>query len=402
MTLEFEKLTAEVELMAQNVYERQRVHELLLDRALAKLQAHAEDWQRIDYCMEQAVDKVGLKELRAARPLDQNEPLDATVDPPPSPERATIVAVDGSQIMPDWHGAFLYSLINIGILVYFHGSAAAPQQYTIPALDYPGRDDDLGFEDRSAIVSLRRDQAEIQSLAQTIRDQQQAPRPLLALLDQRLLYWPAVGANDSEGQRVLLAWQQAISDMRLNGAHLAGYIARSRKQSVLTMLEALDIDEPGFDVQRLTKRDQTLGMSDGALFARLLRPGQRSKVFVDVSQHNEDFSRRDEKNEICFFYFNPGPSGRQIARVDIPISVAEDEQAVRDVHALLHDQCLYLGQYPYALTRADEIAVVGRQDQEHLDVLIENAMQRHGLDRSATAKQRAKGFARAGKTRHEM
>jgi hypothetical protein len=68
----------------------------------------------------------------------------------------------------------------------------------------------------------------------------------------------------------------------------------------------------------------------------------------------------------------------------------------------LHNQCLTLGQYPYALTRADEIAVVGRQDQQHLDVLIENAMQRHGLSGEATAKQLAKEIARAGKTRHEI
>jgi hypothetical protein len=68
----------------------------------------------------------------------------------------------------------------------------------------------------------------------------------------------------------------------------------------------------------------------------------------------------------------------------------------------LHDQCQYLGYYPYALTRADEIAVVGRQDQQHLDVMIENAMQRRGLAGEATAKQQAKDIARAGKTRHEM
>jgi hypothetical protein len=312
------------------------------------------------------------------------------------------VAVDGSQIMPDRHGSYLYSLINIGVLVYYHGPAAAPQQYTVPLLDYPGRDEDESFEDRAAMVSLRRDQAEIQSLAEAVGQQSQAPRPLLALLDQRLLYWPVGGAGDSLGQRVLLAWQQGISAMRAEGALLAGYIARSRKQSVLTMLDALDINEPGFDLERLTKRDQTAGVSDGALFARLLSPGQRSKVFVDISEHNEDFKRRDPDNEICFFYFNPGPSGQQIARVDIPISVARDAQAVDDIHALLHDQCQYLGYYPYALTRADEIAVVGRRDQQHLDVMIENAMQRRGLEGAATAKQQAKDMARSTKTRHEM
>jgi hypothetical protein len=402
MTLEFEKLTAEVERMARNVFERQRVHEQLIDRALAKLREHAEEWQRIEYCIKQAEDRAGLKELRAAKPLGDSEPLDAAVDPPASPKQAVIVAVDGSQIMPDQHGAFLYSLINVGVLVYYHGANIAPRQYTIPALDYPGREEDVDFQDRATIVSMHRDQAEIQSLAQAVNDHREAPRPLLALLDQRLLYWPAGGANDSDGQRVLMAWQREISAMRQDGALLAGYIARSRKQSVLTMLDALDIDQPGFDMDRLTKRDQTIGLSDGALFARLLAPGQRSKVFVDVSQHNDDFRRRDSQNEICFFYFNPGPSGRQIARVDIPISVANNAQAVSDIHALLYEQCQYLGHYPYALTRADEIAVVGRQDQEHLDVMIKNSMQRHGLGRSATAKQRAKDLARAGKKRHEI
>jgi hypothetical protein len=46
--------------------------------------------------------------------------------------------------------------------------------------------------------------------------------------------------------------------------------------------------------------------------------------------------------------------------------------------------------------------VVGRLDQEHLDVMIENAMQRRGAAGTATAKQRTKSIARAGKTRHEM
>lgn len=402
MTLELEKLSAEVNQMAENVYERQQLFDMLLEEALAKLHAHAEDWPRIDFCLQGAIDQVGLKELRSAKPLDRQEPLDAVVDAPRPPGQATIVAADGSQIMPDRHGAFLYSLINIGILVYYHGSTDAPRQYTVPTLDYPGKDEGQRFEDRAAIVSLRRDQAEIQTLARAVWEQRQAPRPLLAVLDQRLLYWPAVGANDSEGNRVVTAWQAEMSSIRQVGGLLAGYIARSRKQSLLTMLEALDIDEPDFDLARLTKRDQTPGLSDAALFARLLGPGQRSKVFVDVSQHNADFADKEALNEVCFFYFNPGPSGRQIARVDMPRNVAEDRQAVDHVHALLYEQCHYLGQYPYALTRADEVAVVSRRDQEHLDVMIENAMQRRGLSGEATAKQRAKDVARAGKTRHGL
>jgi hypothetical protein len=168
------------------------------------------------------------------------------------------------------------------------------------------------------------------------------------------------------------------------------------------MLQGLDYEEPGFDPNSLIRPGQFPGLSDARLFSHLLRPGQRSKVFVDVSQHNDDFANRDPENEICFFYLNPARHGRQIARVDLPLSVARDRQAVEAVHALVEDQCGILGDYPYVLTRADEVAVVGRRDQEELNGMIANAMERYGLGGDITAKQSGKNIARAAKTRHEL
>jgi len=154
-------------------------------------------------------------------------------------------------------------------------------------------------------------------------------------------------------------------------------------------------------MNRLVTRDDTSGLTDDHLFRQFLGPGQRSKIFVDVSQHNDEFRARDPLNEVCFFYLNPGQRGQHIARVDIPMWVAQDRAAVDDVHSLLVDQCAILGDYPYVLARADEIAVVGRQDQESLSMMIENLMQRQGLAGEMTAKQRSKELARAGRTRHE-
>jgi hypothetical protein len=193
-----------------------------------------------------------------------------------------------------------------------------------------------------------------------------------------------------------------MTRIRENGGRLAGYIVKPGKQSVLTMLDTLDIDRPGFETGRLTDSEANLGLTDAMIFSHLLEPGQRSKVFVDVSAHNDDFREKDEENEICFFYLNPGRAGRQIARVDIPISVARESQAVADVHSLIVDQCRILGDYPYVLARADEIAVVGRRDQEHLDTLIGSAMGRYGMMDEITAKQSSKEIARAGKTRHHV
>lgn len=404
MALEYEKITDEIEQMARSTYRHQQEREVRVEMALRKLNAQATSWELIASCLESAIGELTLKKFRAARPLDDIEPLNAALDPPSLPDRATLMAADGSQVLPDRHAAYLYSLINVGVVVYFHGQGEAPAQFSRPSLDYPGRQGTTieHFTDSSTVVGMRRDQAEIEILAKTAWEYRQQAQPLVAVLDQRLLYWPVVGTSDDEGRRVLEAWQEAMTSMQGSGCLLAGYIANPGKQSVLTMLDTLDFETPGFDKQRLEQRDPTPGLTDATVFSHLLKPGQRSKIFIDISQHNEDFRDRDRLNEVCFFYLNPGRSGKQIARVDIPMWVAEDNASVEAVHALIYDQCQILGDYPYVIARADEIAVVGRHDADNLAIMIDRAMQRQGIFSDVTAKQGAKEFARAGKTRHEM
>ena len=141
MTLELEKLTVEIEAMVVSAGDGQRTRQRLLDEALDRMRAHATDWERIENCLILALTRVDRKKYRSARPLDTNEPLNAAVAPRPSPGEATVVATDGSQILPDQHAAFLYSLINVGVFVYFHGQGVAPVQFTWPVLDYPGKAD---------------------------------------------------------------------------------------------------------------------------------------------------------------------------------------------------------------------------------------------------------------------
>ncbi|MFW6070265.1 MAG: DNA double-strand break repair nuclease NurA [bacterium] len=404
MTLELEKLTGDIETMARGAYQRRQEENALLEHLLQKLREHRTAWQKIDRAMTTAVNSVDMKWYRGACPLSDREPLDAPIPAPAPPPSATLVACDGSQIIPNRHGAYLYSVINVGIIVYYHGEGCAPLQDTRPKLDYPGNGEDGdAFVDKAALVSLRRDLAEIETLVQTAGEYQDRDQPVLALLDQRLLYWPVGSSGEDEGQRVLFGWQQAMSQSCEDGCMLAGYIDRPGKRSVITFLNTLDINRPGFDTSRLIHPDYGPGFNDVTLFRRLLtEPGQRSCVFVDVSQHNTEFANRDGNNEVCFFYLNPSPRGRQIARVDIPRWVADDPQKVELVHSLVYNQCQIMGDYPYVLARADELAVVGFRDKESLDIMIENAMQRYGLAARPTAKQGSKNVARAGRTRHGM
>lgn len=415
MTLEFEKLTAELDEMAASAFRRQRQTQTQIDVALRRLHESATDWERIDTALTRAKQEADPKYYRSARPLDYSEPLDIRVPAPPCPAEATLIATDGSQILPDRHAAFLYYLINVGILVYHHGRGQPPEAFTRPTIEYPREslldgdeldgetaEDTDDFVASSAVVNVRRDLTEIGTLADIVWEHQFEQPPVLAVLDQRLLYWPALSSG-SESKEAIDSWLKAMSRIRECQALLAGYIDRPGKSSVITLLHTLEhMDEPTFDFTSLGRRKMWSGPTDVDLFSQLLEPGERSKIFADVSEHNDRFRHDDEDNEICFFYLNPGRTGRQIARVDIPMWVAREPAAVDAVHALLYDQCQLLGDYPYVLTRADEMAVVGRQDQAELDHRIALRMQTVGLEGVLTAKQTSKDIARGGKTRHEI
>ncbi|MFN2256121.1 MAG: hypothetical protein ACK2U6_17915, partial [Candidatus Promineifilaceae bacterium] len=113
MALEFEKLTTAVADMAHEVGRRREEQRKELDKALALLRDYAAEWALIDERMDRAVSKADEKFYRAARPLHHEIALDQGIDASPPPERATIIATDGSQIVPDRHAALLYYLINV-------------------------------------------------------------------------------------------------------------------------------------------------------------------------------------------------------------------------------------------------------------------------------------------------
>ncbi|MDX1686634.1 MAG: hypothetical protein R3248_01510, partial [Candidatus Promineifilaceae bacterium] len=110
MTLELEKLTNEVEKMARGAYRQQQASDQLLEALREKLRANRSAWERIDAALEMAMEhpQIDLKYYRSARPLDDAQPLDAAIPAPPPPETATVVASDGSQILPDRHAPYLY------------------------------------------------------------------------------------------------------------------------------------------------------------------------------------------------------------------------------------------------------------------------------------------------------
>jgi len=86
-----------------------------------------------------------------------------------------------------------------------------------------------------------------------------------------------------------------------------------------------------------------------------------------------------------------------LARVEIPAWVAQDPSMVNALHAILVQQCQIVPtrRYPYLLTRADETAVVSRDEKEQVDNMIAREMHKRGLETSEKSqKQQSKESAR--------
>lgn len=346
--------------------------------------------------------------FRGAAPL--GEPVNAAYPLPPLPARATILAADGSQVYPSIHAAALYYLTNIGVFVYHHGTDDLPEQITEPALFYSEKDvrDENGQAITNTAVNARRNVAELHMLARETWNRRNPDSPLLAISDGPLLFW--VGKDVPDGKRLEQDYLGAL--VHLHDTHasaastygqsasLIGYVDRPTSAFVVSLLHLLGLDDDDVREAALKSNGDLEGLADQPLMFRLLKPGERSAVMVQQSPQNKRYHDKGESYEIAFFYLNVGQSGAyHLARVEMPMWVARSQPLLDQVHALTFDQCQLMWRYPYALTRADELAVIRAAERTQLDDLIEIELLRNEQIVERSEKLESK-TVRHGRTRY--
>jgi hypothetical protein len=414
VTLDFEKVSDQV----------QRMGRALAARATDLDGRLAEAW---DYF--QALDDLGAihDRIRLARDRDAGyrgaappneileiiEPVNESYPLPPIPERATILAADGSQVYPNSHAAALYYLTNIGVFVYHHGVDQLPETITEPRLHYSDDEirDDKGLLISNDAVNKRRAVMELEVLGrETWHRRDTCDCPVLAISDGPLLFW--VGKDVPDGDKLENAYLGAIvhlhdahTDIQRRGsqsASLIGYVDRPTSSFVISLVHLMSLYEQDVRHANLQTNGDWEGLTDRQLFFRLLRdePGARSAIMVQQSPQNKRYVDRGENLEIAFFYLNVGTENDyQIARVEMPMWVARDSAAVDRIQALVYDQCQMMWRYPYALTRADELAVIRGHEKSQLEEMIEIELRKNEQTVEHSAKESSK-TVRHGRTRY--
>lgn len=354
-----------------------------------------------------------------ARPMD--EAMNARSPEPPRSGDYVVLATDGSQIDVDRHIPVRCYLLNLGWSRIGYGS------YThLTALEsrpsFHFKDEDLYLKDEKdssleeriggAMLSSMRSVAEIGLLADLV-EALPVDIPTLALLDGTLVLWGlSLGSVSSRVQHRLLddGVLKALARLRelarrrpLTVASYISYPGGSDLTGTLRLAACPTGREPcpehglihqAVDCQHCPGNghrpcDEVNAGGDRYLFQEMLAPGERSALFLrHLAGRDKLYARYDaDGHGLAFFYLRmPNGVPDEIARVELPSWIAEDEEKVRLAHALILDQCRRGLGYPVAIMEAHEQAVISGADRGVFRQMLEGEMARQ--DRIATSGKR--------------
>jgi len=168
-----------------------------------------------------------------------------------------------------------------------------------------------------------------------------------------------------------------------------GYVARPGGRALVELLWAGQLapeDVPGRLAENPLRQ-----LTDPALMAHYLAPGERSAWFTRPSATNHRHAGRG--HEVWFCYVNVGAARLPvIARVEAPGWGAPNVDAITTLHAVLLHQSQVLNGYPYVLARAHEEALVTTADKAALDSEIQRQLIAQGILARPSEKAQQKAY----------
>ena len=328
--------------------------------------------------------------------------LDRRYQSPSPPDDFTVIASDGSHIDVDRHRSARCYLINIGAVTFNYGANSDAALDNFPRL-YAGDDDMVitppGNSNRrqpiaGPLLGIKRGVDEVGKLSEMAVELPKASIAL-ALLDGSLILWGLEAYPDFVTETLLnkgfIKYLEAMKDANCNKQlALASYISLPRGGDVINILrvalcpnDPLDTDWHCPDCQS-RECDAVAGVRDFELFQALLADGERSALFASQSSV---VKKSYGEHRVHFFYLR---SDEEIARVEIPQWVAQDENLLDLTHSLVLDQCRRGHGYPVALSEAHEQAVLTMSDRENFWQLVEASLIDEHLPTSTSGKSFSK------------
>jgi hypothetical protein len=393
MPIDYQQIFHKIQQIGQGAVQRRKTLEERRKAARNLLNQYAAELDALRTRVDTA--KITDSNLRCAGPF--KETLASSYPPPAEATEATLVAVDGSQIIPDRHVATQFGLINVGAIIMKLNSGEAPTIVTESELLFG---DDLISNNNpisEGMIALRRDIGERTKVDELSKG---LPGPVVSVTDGPLELWGAKEVDPQAYNEFIERYKVILSRLQTRGVVNAGYVDKPAADLVVRLLEIASA--PDDQLKKLRDFHPLRGVSDRWLFGErenpLLPPGHRSAVFVLQSGSEKKYTGA---LSLHFFYLNVGTEGHPWpVRVEIPRWVAEDKKCLDLLHSVLLQQCRMMGSrpYPYLLHRAHETAVVKQEEKQQVEHLLMMEMRKYDEEMDhGSNKQSAKDLP--GRTR---
>jgi hypothetical protein len=319
-----------------------------------------------------------------------NQPLAKSYPLPPRPERVAVIASDGSQIMPDQHAITLYYLVNVGSIIYRHGSNQKPKTYNPkPILCYQPDEvlDEQGRIITAGEVNVRRDLAELAVLVELAPQYTHQNEPVITLMDGQLSL-RVIELPYQRQQECQREYVKMLNQLRDEQVLVAAYIDRPRSTFVASLMHLASLKVEDINENSL-RQNKFRYLTDLDLFD-FIGPGERSAIFSLRTKGLETYTQTG--HGVHFFYLNVGRNHPNLARVEIPAWMVANPQLIEILHATLVRQAHMSGDYPYVLARAHELAVISPEERQAMEMMLAVEMRRHGISPVLSAKQKHKNL----------
>ncbi len=320
------------------------------------------------------------------------EAPDRKVAPDVRPTPVTVVATDGSQVYPDRHREPHCYVLNVSRIAFQYGTEERPLIESVPRLGYDRQAvadalDEVLPDPTPEVVSALRDELELEALLDTARQARVDGRPIVAVADGTLIRWMLRSMRDRDGaQRFVEKYAALLEGFREDNIPVCSYLSLPGNTEVVNLLRvhAGECDVPG-------DLDETLdGVLDRWIFEKTLLPGERSALFESSSRIQKEYGAADR---ICYFYtrvLGPHNQPGEVARVELPRWVADDEALVALVHSVVLSECDKGDGYPMILSEAHERAVIRAKEKEVFYQMMEHTLRGVGRPLATSAKATSK------------
>jgi len=394
MPMDFNHIVPQIISMGEHIKSKGSSREAALKLALENISSRTVDQMKLQKRIEDAKTTWLVAGL--------TEPLYIRKNAPDCPADHTVIGVDGSHIDVDRHQSVHCFLINIGGIAIQYGKNPDADLFAETTLYYKDEETSLVATDNRKvpiereILGIKRNIAELSTLTQKMIDHKSGI-PVVGLLDGTLTLWGIIGQDFQDAvidefiRRGLLKHLDNLKKSFKNEPSAIGsYISFPRSTEAVNVLRVLVCPYENVNCDKHCGHGEKRpcevinGLNDRDIFNEYLEPGQRSAIFSSRSSVVEKYYGEHRVN---FFYIR---LENEVARVEIPQWVAEEDSNVDLIHSVILKQCDLGVGYPVALMESHEKAVINGAEREQFWTLVSRLLESDNMQTVTSAKNWSK------------